>query len=151
MHTHSCGKLLLTIVDLAPTLLEVRTFSNAARVLGDLEERIMELLWGESPQSVRTACERLRGDHAYSTIMTTMDRLLSKRLLRRKKDGNAFIYEPAMDRAEYQKRVIEAALTPLLERGTAPVLAAFVEVAADLDKDNLAALEKLIASHKRRK
>ena len=129
----------------------MRTFSNAARVLGELETRIMELLWDEAPMSVRTACERLRGDHAYTTIMTTMDRLHKKRLLRRKKDGNAFIYEPAMDRAEYQKRVVEAALTPLLEQGAAPVLAAFVEVAADLDKDNLAQLERLIASHKRRK
>ena len=129
----------------------MRTFSTAARVLGELETQIMELLWEQHPLSVRTACERLRGDHAYTTIMTTMDRLHKKRLLRRTKDGNAFIYEPAMDRAEYQKRVVEAALTPLLEQGAAPVLAAFVEVAADLDKDNLAELERLIASHKRRK
>jgi predicted transcriptional regulator len=111
----------------------------------------MELLWDEHPLSVRAACKRLRGDHAYTTIMTTMDRLQKKRLLRRKKDGNAFIYEPAMDRAEYQKRVVEAALTPLLEQGAAPVLAAFVAVAADVDAKNLAQLERLIASHKRRK
>ena len=111
----------------------------------------MELLWKESPLSVRMTCERLRGDQAYTTIMTTMDRLHKKRLLAREKDGNAFMYEPALDRAEYQKRVVEAALTPLLQQGAAPVLAAFVEVAADLDKDNLAHLERLIASHKRRK
>jgi predicted transcriptional regulator len=129
----------------------VRTFSKATRVLGDLETRVMELLWEEHPLSVRAAWERLRGDQAYTTIMTTMDRLHKKRLLRRKKDGNAFIYEPAMDRAEYQKRVVEAALTPLLEQGAAPVLAAFVEVAADIDSTNLEKLERLIASHKRRK
>lgn len=127
------------------------TFSKAARVLGELEARVMDVLWEEHPLSVRTACERLRGDHAYTTIMTTMDRLHKKRLLRRRKDGNAFLYEPAMDRAEYQRRVVEAALTPLLEQGAAPVLAAFVEVAADLDEKHLAQLERLIASHKRRK
>ena len=129
----------------------MRTFSKAARVLGELETQIMELLWEEAPISVRTACERLVGSHAYTTIMTTMDRLHKKRLLRRTKDGNAFIYEPAMDRAEYQKRVVEAALTPLLEQGAAPVLAAFVEVAADMDRENLAALEKLIADHKHKR
>jgi predicted transcriptional regulator len=111
----------------------------------------MELLWDEHPLSVRTVCSRLRSDHAYTTIMTTMDRLYKKRLLRRKKDGNAFIYEPAMDRAEYQRRVVEAALTPLLEQGAAPVLAAFVEVAADLDEKHLLQLERLIASYRRRK
>ena len=129
----------------------MRTFSNAARVLGELETRVMELLWREHPISVRTACDRLGGAHAYTTIMTTLDRLHKKRLLRRHKDGNAFLYEPAMDRAEYQRRVIEAALTPLMKQGAAPVLAAFVEVAADLDEANLAQLERLIASHRRRK
>ena len=111
----------------------------------------MELLWEVHPISVRIACERLGSAHAYTTIMTTMDRLHKKRLLRRKKDGNAFLYEPAMDRSEYQRRVVEAALTPLLEQGAAPVLAAFVEVAADLDEKHLAQLERLIASHRRRK
>ena len=129
----------------------MRTFSKAARVLGELETRVMNVLWEEHPISVRTACERLSGDHAYTTIMTTMDRLHTKKLLRRKKDGNAFLYEPAMDRPEYQRRVVEAALTPLLEQGAAPVLAAFVEVAADLDEKHLAQLERLIASHRRRK
>jgi predicted transcriptional regulator len=129
----------------------VRTFSKAARVLGELETRLMELLWVESPMSVRAVCDRVGGGLAYTTIMTTLDRLHKKRLLRRHKDGNAFLYEPAMDRAEYQRRVVEAALTPLMEQGAAPVLAAFVEVAADLDEANLAQLERLIASHRRRR
>ena len=129
----------------------MRTFSTAARVLGELETRLMELLWNEHPISVRTACDRLGGTHAYTTIMTTLDRLHKKRLLRRRKDGNAFLYEPAMDRAEYQRRVVEAALTPLMEQGATPVLAAFVEVAADLDEANLVQLERLIAKHRRRK
>jgi predicted transcriptional regulator len=129
----------------------VQTFSKAARVLGELETRLMELLWVESPMSVRAVCERVGGGLAYTTIMTTLDRLHKKRLLRRRKDGNAFLYEPAMDRAEYQRRVVEAALTPLMEQGAAPVLAAFVEVAADLDEANLAQLERLIASHRRRR
>lgn len=129
----------------------MRTFSTAARVLGELETRVMELLWSEHPISVRTACDRLGGTHAYTTIMTTLDRLHKKRLLRRRKDGNAFLYEPAMDRAEYQRRVVEAALTPLMEQGATPVLAAFVEVAAELDEANLVQLERLIAKHRRRK
>ena len=128
----------------------MRTFAQASRVLGALEMRVMELLWDEHPLSVRAASERLAGAQAYTTIMTTMDRLHKKRLLRRTKEGNAFLYEPAMDRAEYQRRVVEAALTPLLAQGAAPVLAAFVEIAADLDEDHLAELERLITSHRSR-
>lgn len=112
--------------------------------------QVMDLLWSAHPLSVRAACERLAGDHAYTTIMTTMDRLHKKQLLRRVKAGNAFLYAPAMDRAEYQRRIVEAALAPLLAQGAAPVLAAFVEVAAEHDAGHLAELEALIAAHKRR-
>jgi predicted transcriptional regulator len=129
----------------------MRSFANAARVLGDLEERIMEVLWSEHPLAVREVSDRLRGKLAYTTVMTTMDRLHKKGLLAREKQGNAFVYEPAMDRAEYQRRVVEAALAPLLEQGATPVLAAFVDMAADLDEAHLAELQRLIAAHRRRK
>ncbi len=125
-------------------------FANAARVLGELETRLMDLLWAESPLSVRAVSARVGGGLAYTTIMTTLDRLHKKRLLRRHKDGNAFLYAPAMDRAEYQRRVVEAALTPLMAHGATPVMAAFVDVAAELDEGNLAELEALIARHRRR-
>ena len=127
----------------------MRSFEGAARVLGDLEEKLMEILWQHHPLSVRDVGTRLgRNKLAYTTVMTTLDRLHKKGLLARQKDGNAFVYEPAMDRAEYQRRIIEATLTPLLEHGSRAVLAAFVGVAAELDEGNLAHLEKLIAEHR---
>ncbi|MGE3765656.1 MAG: BlaI/MecI/CopY family transcriptional regulator [Kofleriaceae bacterium] len=122
------------------------------RALGDLEERLMTILWEESPLSVRDVCTRMkRTKLAYTTVMTTLDRLHRKGLLARTKQGNAFLYVPAIDRAEYQRRVVETALAPMFEQGAAPVLAAFVDVAANVDEANLAQLEQLIAQHKRRK
>jgi predicted transcriptional regulator len=122
------------------------------RALGELEERLMTILWEEHPLSVREVCARLkRVKLAYTTVMTTLDRLHKKGLLARTKQGTAFLYLPAIDRSEYQRRVVESALRPLLEEGAAPVLAAFIEVAADLDDKHLAQLEQLIASHRRRK
>ncbi len=122
------------------------------RALGELEERLMTIVWEQSPMSVRDVCTRVkRSQLAYTTVMTTLDRLHKKGLLARTKQGNAFFYEPAIDRAEYQRRVVEAALAPMFEHGAAPVLAAFVDVAAGADEDNLARLEALIAEHKRRK
>ncbi len=122
------------------------------RALGELEERLMAIVWEESPLSVRDVCTRVkRSKLAYTTVMTTLDRLHKKGLLARTKQGNAFLYLPAIDRAEYQRRVVEAALAPMFEQGAAPVLAAFVDVAAGADENNLARLEALIAEHKRRK
>jgi predicted transcriptional regulator len=123
------------------------------RALGELEERLMSILWehGEA-MSVRDVCERVkRSKLAYTTVMTTMDRLHKKGLLARTKQRNAFLYLPAIPRDEYQLRVVESALAPMFEQGAAPVLAAFVDVATKLDEANLTKLEQLIAEHKRRK
>jgi len=122
------------------------------RALGELEERLMTIMWEGHPLSVRDVCSRVkRSKLAYTTVMTTLDRLHKKGLLARTKQGNAFLYLPAIDRAEYQRRVVEAALAPMFEKGAAPVLAAFVDVAAGVDEENLERLERLIAEHKRRK
>jgi predicted transcriptional regulator len=130
----------------------MRSFANASRVLGELEERLMEILWEDAPLSVREVKRRLgRSKQAYTTVMTTLDRLYRKGLLARTKNGLAFVYQPAIDRAEYQKRVVQAALTPLLEQGAGPVLAAFVDVAAGTDVGNLDRLEQLIAARRRQR
>ena len=111
----------------------------------------MNLLWSEHPLAVRAVKARLGRKWAYTTVMTTLDRLYKKGLLARSKDGLAFVYQPAIDRGEYQRRVVEAALTPLLEQGAGPVLAAFVDVAAGVSSEHLAELEKLIAARRKRR
>ena len=121
--------------------------------LGALEEKVMEALWNRSPLAVREVCKLLRGDHepAYTTVMTTLDRLFKKGLLQRRKDGIAFIYEPAMSPDDYRRRVLERTISNLTARtaDSDHVLAAFVEAAADLDESNLARLEDLIAERRR--
>jgi len=129
----------------------MRTFEKAARVLGALEERMMELLWKKGPLSVRDVCQKLRGGPplAYTTVMTTLDRLYKKGLLAREKEGAAFIYRTALSRDEYHRRVVEAAVTGLMATATDPVLAAFVDVAASVDEANLERLEDLIAQRRK--
>lgn len=130
----------------------MRSFDDAARVLGDLELRVMELLWDEAPLAVRDVQRRVaRGKLAYTTLMTTLDRLYKKGLLARDKVGLAFVYRPAIDRDEYQRRVVEATVAPLLESSSSAVLAAFVDVAADVSEEHLDQLSKLIAARRKRR
>ncbi len=130
----------------------MRTFSQAARVLGALEERLMELLWqAPAPVAVRDAVRRLGGKLAYTTVMTTLDRLYKKGLLARQKEGNAFLYRPAMTRDEYHRRIVEETVSGLIEKSAVPVLNAFVDVAVGIDEANLARLERVLAKHRRGK
>lgn len=129
----------------------MRTFSHAGRVLGALEERVMNVMWDSEPLPVREVARklRLRPAPAYTTVMTTLDRLYKKGLLARSKDGNAFVYRPAMSRAEYHRRIVESAVGGLLEKSGEGVLAAFVDTATKIDEANLSRLERLIAEKKR--
>jgi predicted transcriptional regulator len=128
---------------------EVRR-SSAVRPLGELEGRVMEIVWRtEAPVAVREVARRLGGKLAYTTVMTTLDRLYKKRLLVRAKDGNAFLYSASMDRDAFHRRVVESAVSELLVRSAEPVLAGFVDAALSADGDNLERLERLLAERRR--
>jgi predicted transcriptional regulator len=129
----------------------MRTLAEAGRVLGALEQRVMEVFWAAGSLTVRQVGERLEGRPAlaYTTVMTTTDRLFKKGLLARDKDGNAFVYRAAMTRDQLHRRIVEETVSGLIETSGDPVLAAFVDAAASVDEENLDRLERLIA--KRRK
>src|SRR4030081_3900430 len=70
--------------------------------LGALEREVMAVVWKAGDINVREACERLESAVAYTTVMTTMDRLFKKRLLTRRKVGRAFIYAATATRDELE-------------------------------------------------
>lgn len=109
----------------------------------------MEVLWRHDRLPVREVLRLLGGELAYTTVMTTLDRLFKKRLLTRHKDGNAFVYAPALTRDEYNRLAVEHAVSPLLVRSGESALAGFLDAAVAVDEDNLRRLEQLIAQRKR--
>lgn len=72
-------------------------------VLGELEQAVMQILWA-SPEamSVREVHARLAPDRdlAYTTVMTVLDRLTKKGIVRRNLDGRAWHYRPVATWAE---------------------------------------------------
>lgn len=129
----------------------MRTLAQAGRVLGALEDRVMEVFWHAGPLAVRDVCRRLKSKSplAYTTVMTTSDRLYKKGLLTREKSGNAFIYRAAMTRDEFHRRIVKETVSGLIETSGDPVLAAFVDAAATVDEENLDRLERIIAQRRR--
>lgn len=120
----------------------------SVKPLGSLEERVMLLLWEGQPMSVRQVKCRLGDKLAHTTVMTTLDRLFKKGLLARDRDGTAYVYRAAMSQDQYHRGLLEQTLSELLEKSAGPILAAFVDTAAELDEDNLERLEALIAARR---
>jgi predicted transcriptional regulator len=110
----------------------------------------MEALWRRAVGvTVRDLQPEFPGA-AYTTLMTTMDRLHRKGVLDRRKDGRAFVYTPVCPREEFESRLVTRALTPLLQGNAAqPILSFFVEEVSRQDDRLLDELERLVREKRR--
>ncbi len=72
--------------------------------LGPLELRVMEVLWARGESLVRDVVDRLQNTLAYTTVMTTLDRLYKKGLLERRKLGRAFLYAPRLSPRDWERK-----------------------------------------------
>src|ERR1051326_6071121 len=76
--------------------------ADSSPALGPLEVRMMELLWENGECSVHDVIPKLDRPLAYTTVMTTLDRLFKKGLLDRRKSERAFFYSPRLSRREWE-------------------------------------------------
>ena len=86
----------------------------AGRQLGPLEDEILCVLWTRGDATVRELIDDSAVDGAYTTIMTTLDRLYKKGLLERSPEGRAFRYRPKQSEAELNQNLVAAGLKELL-------------------------------------
>ena len=122
---------------------------GAAQVLGELQTAVMEILWRESPLSVTEVEQKLqkKREIAHTTVLTILDRMHSKGIVLREKQGKAFVYSPRYSKDEFERGVAQEVLSALLSQFSEPALSAFVELVAE-DSVKLDQLEDLIR-HKR--
>ncbi len=75
-----------------------------ARGLGRREQEIMKVLWARGSASVVEVAACLSTALAYTTVMTTLDRLFKKGLLQREKRNRAFIYSASLTSTEVERQ-----------------------------------------------
>ncbi len=119
---------------------------DLAAFFGKLELRVLEALWR------RRAAASVRDIHpefpatAYTTLMTTLDRLHRKGVLARVKAGRAFLYRPLYSRQALRLGLAENALGAILGGGASarPILSFLVEAVSRRDEKLLDELERLV-------
>ena len=74
----------------------------ALLALGKLERQVLDEAWRRGEVSVRDIYLAFEERIAYTTLMTTLDRLFRKQILDRRKDGRAFLYSPAVSCEEFE-------------------------------------------------
>lgn len=116
------------------------------KVFGDLEADIMKIVWKSKEVRVRDVFEdlRLEKNLAYTTVMTIMNRLVEKNILKKEASGNAFVYSPTISESEFTTLVVSEVLEGLLEDFADPALSHIVERLSAKDSQKLKKLEQLI-------
>src|SRR5438874_4796031 len=122
----------------------------ASLALGKLERQVLDETWRRGEVSVRDIYVAFEERIAYTTLMTTLDRLFKKRLLDRRKDGRAFLYTPAVSREEFEHGIREDVIDGLLSGAeVGPILACIVETVSENDRRLLDELDRLVQEKKR--
>ena len=119
--------------------------------IGPLEQRLLEALWERGNATVRELVSSECRDLAYTTVMTTLDRLFKKNLLDRMAEGRAFRYSPRLTRQELHRALASETFRQLLDASpTASLpLSYLVEVLSERDAQLLDDLRRLVEAKRR--
>lgn len=127
-------------------------FRSDQIVLGELEMSVCNDLWDHGEADVRTVYERVGAARMISsnTIQSTLDRLFRKRVLVRRKVGNAYVYGPGLSREQLAGKMLDSVAAMMGTAGRRPLLTAFLDMAGRSQPELLTRLEKLIAKARAR-
>lgn len=117
-----------------------------ARVLGELEARILEVVWTLGQATVKDVAAALGPEAHVKTVMTVMNRMVEKGVLQREARGRSFVYSAVLDRERFAQQVASRVLSGLLADFGKPTLAHFVQ---EIPPEQLTELERLIAERRR--
>jgi predicted transcriptional regulator len=118
--------------------------------LGPLETRLLEVLWARKGAATVSDVQRTCPGFAYTTIMTTLDRLYQKGLLVRNLQGRAFAYQPRCSRDTLISELVSRHVTQLLGASgeTNVILSTLVRAVGDIDATLLDELDELVRAQR---
>lgn len=123
--------------------------ASLTTAMGTLERRVMNEIWRRGEATVRDVHQSIGKANAYTTIMTTLDRLHRKRLLKRRREGRAFVYSATLSREAFDEAVARDVIGGLLDQGAEPAIACIVDAVSDHDRELLDELERLVREKRR--
>ncbi len=121
--------------------------------LGNLEREVMAVVWQAGQTTVREVQGALPRPVAYTTVMTTLDRLFKKGFVARTRAGRAFVYQALRTREETEAAVARGMMSGLFAGPSAmPILSNLVDAVGSQDggADLLDALEEMVREKRRR-
>lgn len=112
----------------------------------ELELKILQILWQQSPLPVREIRDELADggrDIAHTSVITTLNTMFDKGYLNRKKEGKAFLFSPKLKKEQVSHRMLGDLVDRVFDgSATAVMLSLFGQSA--IDESELKELKRLI-------
>jgi predicted transcriptional regulator len=124
-----------------------RSSAHLEAMFGPLEIRVLEALWTRPAAACVRDLQPAFPGVAYTTLMTTLDRLFRKGALTRSKSGRAFYYTPAATHDEMMSALAGSTFKTLLPSDASamrPILSMFVDTVGRQDEALLDEIEALV-------
>lgn len=120
--------------------------------LGDLQLRIMQVLWDRGSATVAEVLEQLgpQVDLAYTTVATMLRKMEDRGLVDHESEGRKFIYRPSVDAADVTQSMANDLVDRLFE-GSVAGMVNHLLTTRDVSQAELDELQKLIAARKQPK
>jgi predicted transcriptional regulator len=116
------------------------------------ELEVLQVLWERGPSTVREVMTVLNNDRprAYTSVMSLMNVMEEKGLLRTKPQGRAFVYSPRVSRDKIQSRMVGDLLGRVFD-GSASTLVLHLLQQAKADPREIDEIRKAIAEFEQKK
>lgn len=119
--------------------------------LGDLQLKIMQVLWERGEAAVAEVYESLRGERlAYTTVATMLRKMETRGLVRHRAEERRFIYRPAVSADQVTQSMSNHVVDRLFEGSLADMVSHLLET-REVSRDELTQLEELIARRKKQR
>jgi BlaI family transcriptional regulator, penicillinase repressor len=117
---------------------------------GELE--VLQIIWREGPCTVRQVLEELNKirPRAYTSVMSLLNVMAEKKLLRRRPHGRAFLYRARLD----EQTTLREMVADLMQRafgGSAQMLVAHALEQTDPSEQQLDEIHRMIEDYRSRK
>ena len=107
------------------------------------EHRIMEFIWTKGSATVADVVEALKGEDAYTTILTLMRILKDKGYLSSRKEGRAFVFVPKVDRDTVARKAVNQLLSKFFAGSPSELVLSFLRE-EELTPEELDAIKRKI-------
>ena len=116
--------------------------------ISDAESQIMQALWGRHPLSAEDILAALPADDGWQlgTVKTLLNRLLNKGAVKAEREGRRYLYEPLIERAQWEGKESLGLLDRVFGGRLSPLVAHF-SAQRKLSPEDAEALRQLLKEH----